>query len=55
MTHRFVVITGNPVQGFFFYGPFRSEGKAMVWAAKNQDQQHWLVAPLADPKVDPGE
>lgn len=45
-----LVITGNPVDGFFYYGPFDNAGAAIEWAERNQDGQDWWIAPLANPQ-----
>lgn len=42
-----IVITGNPVDGLFFYGPFKTSEDAVVWAERNQDGVEWWIAPLA--------
>lgn len=44
-----IVITGNPVQGFFFYGPFQSETEAVDWAEREQSDFEWWIAPLQEP------
>lgn len=43
-----IVITGNPVDGFAYHGPFESEEEAQEWA-ENECQDDWWVAPLASP------
>ena len=42
-----IVITGNPVDGLFFDGPFKTGEEAMEWADINQQGQDWWIAPLA--------
>jgi len=42
-----VGITGNPVDGLFFYGPFTTSEEAIEWAERNHDGQDWWIAPLA--------
>jgi hypothetical protein len=44
---RHIVITGNPVDGLFFYGPFATADEASDWAETNHDGQDWWIAPLA--------
>jgi len=45
-----LVITGNPVQGFFYYGPFDSLDAATEWAAREQDGEDWWAGPLDSPQ-----
>lgn len=44
-----IVITGNPVDGFFFYGPFDSAEAAISWAEVEHQGQSWWVAPMGLP------
>lgn len=44
-----LLITGNPVDGFFFYGPFAVAPDAIEWAERNHSDQEWWSAPLIDP------
>ena len=44
-----IVITGNPVDGLFFYGPFKTAEDANEWADAEQSDQEWWVAPLDEP------
>ena len=44
-----LVITGNPVDGFFYYGPFDSAEEAIEWASVQHDTQDWWIAPLNEP------
>ncbi|MEA3639948.1 MAG: hypothetical protein VBE63_08390 [Lamprobacter sp.] len=43
-----LVISGDPVEGFAYYGPFQSIGDAIVWAEENLEQ--WWIAPLQNPE-----
>lgn len=44
---RYIVVSGNPIDGFHFRGPFDDEDDAREWA-----EQHckgdWWVAPLTE-------
>lgn len=40
-----IVVVGNPVDGFTFFGPFKTLGDAVVWAEESVDRD-WCVAPL---------
>lgn len=42
----FILITGNPVGGLFFYGPYKTSAEAMD-AGEREDQDYWWVAPLS--------
>lgn len=44
MQHRYIVLTGNPVTGLTFHGPFEDEQEAQQWVEGKYDE--WLVAPL---------
>lgn len=42
-----IIITGNPVSGFEFYGPFSSEAEAVEWGNGDPHlDESWCVAPL---------
>lgn len=45
---KYIIITGNPVDGFEYHGPFGSSDQAVTWAAANPeiDGKDWWVAPL---------
>lgn len=40
-----ILITGNPVDGFQYHGPFDSTEDAADWASRTQDAD-WWVAPV---------
>lgn len=46
---QFIVITGNPPMGLFFYGPFNTADKAHEWAEANHDGQDWWVSRMNEP------
>lgn len=42
-----VVVSGNPVDGLRFYGPFATADEASEWAQRNSnDLSDWWIAPL---------
>lgn len=43
---KWCVITGNPVDGIFVYGPFDSTEEATEWCEENQDGQDWWLTEL---------
>lgn len=45
-----IIITGNPIDGLFFYGPFPSRPAAIQWAEAEQDGQDWWLGSLERPE-----
>lgn len=45
----FIVITGNPVDGFQYYGRFSDEPAAIDWADENLSEEDWWIAELINP------
>ena len=43
-----IVMVGNPVGGFRYYGPFKTSEDAIYWADRNVDDLWWAV-PLEEP------
>jgi hypothetical protein len=43
----FIVISGNPKDGFTHYGPFDDADQAEEWADENLKDSYWVV-PLED-------
>ena len=46
---KHIVITGNVVDGSFFYGPFDTADEAGEWAAVEHSDREWWIASLEDP------
>jgi hypothetical protein len=47
----FIVVVGNPAQGFTTYGPFSSGDEATAWAEQITDDTWWvdtLIPPTQD-------
>lgn len=42
-----IVIMGNPIDGFMFFGPFKTYDDALIWAGKQPDEV-WWVEQLSD-------
>jgi len=47
--HRYIVIGGTPMDGFFYYGPFNTRGEAERWATvefgitrEQRDIGYWI-------------
>lgn len=45
-----IVITGNPVSGLNFYGPFDTANEAVEYGHRNDEGGDWWVAPLVTPE-----
>jgi hypothetical protein len=43
-----IVITGNPMSGFTYYGPFANRAVAHAWANDILGANDWWIAPLSD-------
>lgn len=41
-----IVLVGNPVDGFSFFGPFTTSDEAATWAEAAPLNDDWWVAPL---------
>lgn len=46
MEDKYIVIDGNPVDGFDYTGPFESEEDAIHYAEFNLAGIDWWIAPL---------
>jgi hypothetical protein len=44
-----IVVTGNPVDGCVFFGPFQSDDLALAWAEKHMGAYEFWVAPINVP------
>jgi hypothetical protein len=42
-THVYVIMEGNPFEGFQFYGTFPDVDSASEWAEKDCDWEWWLI------------
>ena len=47
-----LVIFGNPVDGFRFYGPFKGVDEAIKWA-ENQGSADWWLGEVTEPEFSP--
>lgn len=41
---QFIIVTGNPIHGFEFFGPFPYEVAAIEWAERKFDDREWWTA-----------
>jgi len=44
-----ILITGNPIDGLFFYGPYKTSEDAVTAAERENIGADWWIAPLAHP------
>ena len=47
-----IIVTGNVVEGFEFYGPFRSREGAIQSAELEFDRQEWCACSVSPPSAD---
>ncbi len=45
----YIVVTGDPIDGLFFYGPFLSHEEATEFADREHGEFTWWVADLEKP------
>lgn len=41
-----ILVTGNPITGFTYYGPFVDGATAITWAENHIGNEHYWTAPL---------
>ncbi len=41
-----IIITGNPLAGFTYIGPFADNAAAQAWANNNLEGKHFWTVPL---------
>jgi len=46
---NYIVVCGNPVEGFSFFGSFIYEHQAREWAEANVNETTWVVAAMDEP------
>lgn len=46
MSKRAIAVTGNPVDGLFFTGPFPTDAAAAAYCDAEHNDQDWWTAPL---------
>ena len=48
---QYVILDGNPLDGYSLYGPFDNENEAMRFADDNLDYgREWHITKLIEPK-----
>jgi len=50
MVEQHIIVTGNPLDGLEFYGPFDTSDEAGEWAEKKIPNNEWWIATLEDAK-----
>lgn len=50
MTGMHILITGNPVDGFEYFGPFKTGDDAIAYA-ETARFDGWWIAPLQEPTL----
>lgn len=48
-SYQYIVIYGNPADGFTYSGPFINHEKAEKWAVSNDMGDTWWIASLESP------
>lgn len=46
---QMIVVTGDPISGFQFFGPFPCETDAVDWADRQFNDREWWVAVVSNP------
>jgi len=49
MSDKYILVEGNPLSGFNFYGPFDNEAAAVRYAERDPEDDEWWVADLLEP------
>jgi len=47
MERKHIAITGNPIEGFHFIGPFPNKRQAELWIEEAEGD--WWTAPIGEP------
>lgn len=47
-----IVVSGNPINGYKYDGPFDSEDEAIEWAVDAIDNPYWWTAPMTRPEIE---
>lgn len=40
---KYIVVSGNPIDGLFFNGPFEERDDAVTWAGINLNDNWWIA------------
>lgn len=48
-TYKYMIVVGNPSEGFEYYGPFDSRTDAVEWASDDCEGADWWVIPIKHP------
>lgn len=44
---NFIVVRGNPIDGFYYHGPFKTHEDALAFAEDSEEP--WWIAELEEP------
>lgn len=48
---QYIILSGGPIDGYDFYGPFNTQEEAVQYAVNNLDHRSdWVLAELIAPK-----
>lgn len=47
------IATGDPLNGFRYYGPFDSTLDAVNWAKTKRNDEDWWLIPMTRPELSP--
>lgn len=50
MSADYIVVCGDPVNGFSFIGPFEYHGDATRYAEQELHSEYWWIAQIEQPK-----
>lgn len=53
MNTKWILIVGDPIDGFFYYGPFDDQQAAIDYVEANHDGPDWWTAKLMGPTHEP--
>ena len=42
----FLVVTGNPLKGYRYIGPFPLKSNAELWATDHLNERHWWTSAM---------
>jgi hypothetical protein len=51
---KWIIVAGDPREGFTFYGPWETRAEALTWIATHPQastlhDEYWWLAPVTDP------
>ena len=52
---QYAICYGNPVDGFFFVGPFDDRDDSVSYAEREHDSRDWWIVEILPPAIDDTE